>query len=172
MTKLKDLQEIEGTPTFVMRNMSMNGMEFEISGKKVIINDVETLVDIADNIYDYCDFNLKVSELLEKYQLIESDIDEYLEKCVIKRDDEFYYDVGEDFAYVCEDINPNEQIFDNNISIKRIEEEYNKFTNNKHNLFFEADPGFCHVYTTDKKDAKLFLKFSLEKWIIPFINDL
>ena len=158
--------------TFVMRNMSMGGMEFEIAGKKVLIPDVQTLVNIADNIYDYCDFNLKVSTLITKYEIVETDIDSYLEECVMEKDGQHFYNVGEDFAYIFEDINPNTDKFDNTLSTKRVEEEFNTDTQNEYNIFVEAEEEFCNVYAVDKESAAAFLEYSVKKWIIPFINDV
>jgi hypothetical protein len=163
-------------PSFIIRNLKNLGMEFEISGKKVIITDIDTLLNIADNIYDYCDLQTKNSYVTDKYQLIESDVDLYLQECVYEKDGQYYYDVGEDFAFFAQDLNQSdddtEYAYDNKITQRRVEQEFDELTNNKYNIFYEAETDFCHVYALDKEAAIAFLRYTVERWLIPYINTI
>lgn len=156
--------------TFKMRNLSLLGIEFDINGQKVVIDDIASLLEISDNINAYCYFRDKIDEFLDLQDALRGDLTNYLQECVVEKDGNYYYDFQIDFAYIFGDINAEDQ-FDNTMSVEKVEEEFKKYFKFD-DLFFDSETETVHVLSTTYNSIETFANFFLDFWLTPFLNDL
>lgn len=160
--------EIEDEPTLKIKNHNLLGIEFEIGGKSVLIEDVDTLIKIAESINDYCDFNVRVSNIIYDYESYKESPEDFLASCVVNKDGNFYYEVGDDFGYALEVVD-DDGLVDNEKATEKVEQLFEEL--NPGDVFFEADDERVNVFTINKESALIFLDFSMQKIIKPFISN-
>lgn len=151
-----------------IKNHNLSGIEFEIGGKSVLIEDIDTLIRIAESINDYCDFNIRISNMIYDYEAHKESPEDFLAGCVVNKDGRFYYDVGEDFGYALEVVDEDGMV-DYETAAKKVEHMFEEL--NPGDVFFEADDERVSVFTINKESALVFLDFSMKTIIKPFISN-
>lgn len=150
--------------------MGLNGIKIMLGKEEVILQDIDKILEIADKLYSYGDFYIRVQEIADlSVQLL--DIETFLQNNIVEKEDGIFYNFNLDVAYILQEYDDGTGLFDNtkmnNILNTLIETE---FKNNE--IFFNTSEFEVEFYTTIKEDAILFLNFVLSEWISPFLASI
>jgi hypothetical protein len=153
-----------------VRNKGLEGVEFSFGEESVKVTDIDLLDSLGNHLLDYVDFHKKAEEVTLFSELIITNIDDVLSKCVEETNDGFVYNVGFNYSFVLDSFNDEMTEYDHFKTVEILESNFNKATQTK-DIFFTVEND-VKIYTKSKDTATMFLEFVNDKFIIPFLIDI